>query len=643
MSRLNRYNDFYIRQLAVKQHNKKKIVEELKFKEFQSMIEEGKKNDIVSLYLKNNSKVNENYSLILEDREMLQDTKKVVCAKFYQDRIKNIAIETRFYLESKNISENDIRLIEENIESILISEGFLDWVSDKVQKGRDVVKKGLSSIWNFLSDKAKVVWDSIVEDIFKPGLEALKNVATKLFGAEVVAAIEATAKKVINSFDEFLKTSKSIFDKVYSKLKDLAKNLANVVKEIWAKTKEILLKVWEFIKAHAIKIIPGLKPKLAKMSKLSEKVNPTNLGNEMKMISEDIKDMKKYFKGEPIGAPGGSFEEVATSSGEQLMSTGEGVPKEEGQSKPEGETQNKPEEKKEVVNDSFIWDSLKGFMAKRPDFDTEELLKLHETKIQKIYEAEESAEESAEHEGHKAESRGIKKWIGGIAMWVLSPFGKLMEIITDVVSKGLSAIPAWLSGKLGKMFEGAKGIVKYAAKFVAIGTLTAFIVGMSAEAFSLTTHIPGEWIKKAGEMVGLEGAVQKAEETLAEVGKGIEKSGIKLTDMKKPGETHESRLHKFEEFNRINESEAAAPTKGINWKGLAIGAGSALLGFLVSVFTHAIPGLHMSFEIISLVLLVVATLGYIFTETEWGKKIASSNSTIPGMAKNFYSFLHGGH
>jgi hypothetical protein len=51
----------------------------------------------------------------------------------------------------------------------------------------------------------------------------------------------------------------------------------------------------------------------------------------------------------------------------------------------------------------------------------------------------------------------------------------------------------------------------------------------------------------------------------------------------------------------------------------------------------------MSFEIISLVLLVVATLGYIFTETEWGKKIASSNSTIPGMAKNFYSFLHGGH
>ncbi len=629
MSKISRYNDFYLRQLAVKQNNKKKIVEELKFKEFQSMIEEGKKNDIVSIYLKNNSRVNENYSLILEDKEMLQDTKKVVCAKFYQDRIQNIAIETRSYLERKNIPESDIKLIEENIESILISEGFLDWLSDKVQKGKDIVKKGASGIWNFLSDGAKAVWDSIVEDLFKPGLEALKNVATKLFGPEVVAAIETTAKKIINSFDEFLKNSKSIFDKVYSNLKDLAKNIANVVKEIWAKTKEILLKVWEFIKAHAIKIIPGLKPKLAKMSKLGEKVNPTNLEKEMKTVSEDIKDMVKYFKGE-IGAPGGSFEEVATSSGQQILGTAEGIPSED-QSKPEGE--------KEIVNDSFIWDSLKGFMSKSQDFDTEELLKLHETKIQKIYEAEENTEKEVEQEGHKAESRGIKKWIGGIVMWVLSPFGKLMEIISEVVSKGMSAIPAWLSGKLGKLYEGVKGIVKYASQFVAIGTLTAFIVGMSAEAFSLGTHIPGKWIENAGKMVGLEGAMHKAEEIAGDLGRGIEKStGLNLADIKK----EESRLHKFEEFNRINESDAA-PAKGINWKGLAIGAGSALLGFLVSLFTHAIPGLHMSFEIISLVLLVIATLGYLFTETEWGKKIAENSQGITNMAKSFYSFLHGGH
>ena len=79
-----------------------------------------------------------------------------------------------------------------------MSEGLVDWIKDKVNAGTEVVKKGLSKIWNFLSSSAKVVWDSIVEDIFKPGLEALKNVATKLFGPEVVAAIETTAKKVLN-------------------------------------------------------------------------------------------------------------------------------------------------------------------------------------------------------------------------------------------------------------------------------------------------------------------------------------------------------------------------------------------------------------------------------------------------------------
>jgi hypothetical protein len=273
------------------------------------------------------------------------------------------------------------------------------------------------------------------------------------------------------------------------------------------------------------------------------------------------------------------------------------------------------------------------------DFNTNELIKLHETKINKIFEASEEEQEKAEGEAHKTESRGIKKWLAGISMWVLSPFGKLMELAAEVIGKGLSAIPAWLSGKLGKLLEGAKGIVKYAGKFVAIGTLTAFIVGISAEAFSLTTHIPGNWIKDAAEMVGLGGALEKGEEIVAEVGKNIEKTGIKVPDMQKAG-AHESRLHKFEKFNKINES-AEAPAKGINWKGLAIGAGSALLGFLVSAFTHAIPGLHTSFEIISMVLLIIATMGYILTETEWGKKIASSNTSIPKVAKSFYSFIHG--
>jgi len=608
--------------MAVKQVNKKKVVDEIKIQEFYSIIEEGKKNDIVSLYLKNNSKINESYSLILEDKEILQDTKKVVCAKFYKDRINDIAIETRQYLESKNIPESDIRLIEENLETILMTEGegwdrFKNWAANTkvvkgLKKGVDFVGDVLSDVLGYLSDKAKETWGAIVEDIFKPGLEALKNVATKLFGSDIVAAIETTAKKVINSLDEFMKTSKSIFDKVYGTLKDMAKNLANVVKEIWSKIKEVLGKIWEFIKNHALKIIPGMKAKISKVKDLGTKLDSQSLGNEMKMLGEDIKDMKSWFLGNSSKTLGQSGIEVATSAGNQIMGTGESESSEEA-----------------TVNDSFIWDSLKGFMSKKPDFNTEELLKLHETKIEKVYEAEENseAEEGIEHETHKAESRGIKKWLTGLVMWVLSPFGKLMEIIGEVVGKGLAAVPAWLSGKLGTLIEGVKGLVKHAGKFVAIGTIIAFIAGVSAEAFALTTHLPGKWIEEAGKKLHLihhEGGVG---EVAAEVVKGAAKVG-------------ESRLHDFTNFNKINESDA--PSKGINWKGLAIGAGSALLAFLVSVFTHSIPGLHMGFEIVSLVVLMIATLGFIFTETEWGKKIAQENATLIPLSKSFYSFIHGG-
>jgi hypothetical protein len=340
----------------------------------------------------------------------------------------------------------------------------------------------------------------------------------------------------------------------------------------------------------------------------------------LKILGEDVKDMKNFFVGKIKDSLGISGTEVATSSAKKIMAT---------------------DEAEAPVNDSFIWDSLKGFMVKKPDFNTEELLKMHETKVDRIFEAEEKSkegkhseeEEEVEHETHKAESRGIKKWLTGLAMWVLSPFGKLMEIAGEVIAKGLAAVPAWLSGKLGALLDGVKGIINHAKKFVALGTLIAFIVGSAAESFALGTGVPGEWITDAGEKLGLGHAVHKAGEIYAETGRGIENAtGVNLKDMK-----HESKLHKFESFNKINES---APSKGINWKGLAIGAGSALISFLVSVFTHSIPGLHLTFEIISLTILIIATLGWCFTETEWGKKIAKENSAMVALSKVFLNFIH---
>jgi hypothetical protein len=635
MSKLNRYNDFYLKQMVEKQANKKKVLDERKIREFHSIIEEGKKNDIISIYLKNNSKINESYTLILEDKEILQDTKKVVCAKFYKDRIAHIATETRKYLESRNIPDADIRLIESNMESILMVEGGLDnftnWLLNTsavkgLKKGAEFVGGVLVDMVDYLSDAAKEVWNSIVEDIFKPGLEALKNVATKLFGADIVAAIEITAKKVINSLDEFMKTSKSIFDKVYGTLKEMAKNLVNIVKDIWVKIKEILGKVWEFIKNHALKVVPGVKAKIAKVKDLGNKINSQSLSNELKILGEDVKDMKNFFVGKIKDSLGISGTEVATSSANKIMAT---------------------DEAEAPVNDSFIWDSLKGFMVKKPDFNTEELLKMHETKVDRIFEAEEKSkegkhseeEEEVEHETHKAESRGIKKWLTGLAMWVLSPFGKLMEIAGEVIAKGLAAVPAWLSGKLGTLLDGVKGIVNHAKKFVALGTLVAFIVGSAAEAFALGTHLPGNWIADAGEKIGLTSGHHTIEAGAA--GQIPTLAGMEKNIQDAVKKANESRLHKFEEFNKINESGGGS--KGIDWKGLAIGAGSALISFLVSVFTHSIPGLHMTFEIISLTILIIATLGWCFTETEWGKKLAKQDSALISLSKSFLNFIHGGH
>ena len=151
MTRLNRYNDFYLRQMAAKRTQKISFINDMKIREFESICYEGRKHDVVTIHLKNNIRINESYGLILEDKELLQDTKNMVCAKFYQDGIKDIAKETRTYLESKNVPESDIKLIEENLESIIMSEGLVDWIKGKVNAGTEVLKKGLSKIWNFLS------------------------------------------------------------------------------------------------------------------------------------------------------------------------------------------------------------------------------------------------------------------------------------------------------------------------------------------------------------------------------------------------------------------------------------------------------------------------------------------------------------
>jgi hypothetical protein len=45
----------------------------------------------------------------------------------------------------------------------------------------------------------------------------------------------------------------------------------------------------------------------------------------------------------------------------------------------------------------------------------------------------------------------------------------------------------------------------------------------------------------------------------------------------------------------------------------------------------------------SLILLILATLGYIFTETSWGKNLASKAPLLPNVCRSFYKFVHEPH
>jgi len=48
----------------------------------------------------------------------------------------------------------------------------------------------------------------------------------------------------------------------------------------------------------------------------------------------------------------------------------------------------------------------------------------------------------------------------------------------------------------------------------------------------------------------------------------------------------------------------------------------------------------MAFEVISLVVLVIATLGWCFTETEWGKNFTKKNPVITSVSKLLFNFIH---
>jgi hypothetical protein len=638
--KLSRFNDFYLERKMVQNKLKYQEINESNITSFLNIVNEGKKSDFVTVYLKSKSKMNESYSLILENKEILSQIKTDSAAEYFKDGVIKLSEEALVKIKSKVKDRKSVHFFENHIQDLILNEAwyskFLNWkvpgTDMTIGDAGKTAINALVSTFKGLSDEAKQVWNEI-SDFLKAGYDAFMSFGKRLFGA-AFEAIKAVGKASIEALDDFIIKSKSVFDTVYKTLKDIAAKLGEIIQSMTSAVKNFAIKLWDIIKNGALGAFAKVKTALGRLGEITER-DPHALEEEQKKLSQDWKAMRSGFFGGnvSIGAPGGSLEDVAQSSGGQLLSTG-----------PE-ESQNES-----LVNEDIMWYSMMGY-TKSNHFTFDEAISMHESNNEtinertvknfknysKLYEAQEEVEaqgeispEDAEGAAKKKESKGVKKWISGIVAWVLSPFGKFAELIVGRLTKVVCAIPAYFAGKLGGLWEGVKKILPYAAGFAAISAIVAMIAGIVVDALSLTGALHSSDIIK---------------DVAGNLGSGIENlTGVDLADLP-AGAKHENKIYEAEETQSSEEQDGAAEEKKhkfFNWKEiLTIKAPTMIIGFMIGAFVHSVPPLHTAFEFIMVAMLIFGGLGWYYTEhpTQKSKKPEQFNDFQKG-CKGFYGILH---
>lgn len=618
--------------------NRSKIVSEKSLYDFVSMVEEGKKTDLFTLHLTKNRSVNESFGRILENKELMESVKDDSCKMLIVDNLKNLKEDILEKLERGGSSRKELIMVRENLDTILINEALdkiMSWVKNKadevgvkVGQAKEVLKK----VYREFSDETKILWDEIWNDVFKPGIDSLKNFAVKVFGEKVVARVTISAKYTMKTLDEYMKGSKSIWDDIYKGLESLGQKLVEVCKSIGETIRKIGARIFQMLKNFGTKLLNKVKDQLVGFKDIENKVDATKLDKEISLI---IQDSKALFVNNVSIFDSKSTREMISSSGQKLLGTeggqsegggsqgqSQGQVQSQSQEKTQGQSQGQSgsEEKKNEswIQDDLIWYSMIGAMKTDSKFTAESLINLSNRRDLRVFEAEEGQSGEIEKDVHKKNSGGIKKWLMTIVQWVLSPFSMLMEKIGEVVGQGFCAIPKWLTFGMGDRFEALKSgkFSSYAKSFIAVPTILALLAGAASKAqawkFADIPYI-GDFYdfyeKKKGELIG------------------VQKEHVNYSNLN--------------EATGGDVSTSGGSKGGFNWESVAITTSSALLGFLVGAIVKLCPPLNKSFKVISLTLFLMTAIGFFLFETETGKKLsAKMNEKVKSGLEKMYHVLH---
>jgi hypothetical protein len=364
MSKLKRYNDFYLKSKGLSNQNKKAQLQEISNKLFESRVKRGGNLDLIEVLLEKEAykdgKLNESLSIYLMDEDFKQNLRFNSCAGFISEGIADLKSKSLKYLKDNGISEVEYELVDRNFDILYLGddkivEGFLKWVG--------------SSLASALAP--------VMDYILKPGWKSLRFVGSKMFGEETMKKIELMGQKIIDKitgvFDRIDQKFQNVLDKTWSGIKSIAQKIGDFLKSFWELCKKVFNKIWEFIKGLASSAFGSISknPRLSRLKNTLNKAESSEakagaLESEVTTYYEHIKRFFGLLKEGPAAIENQKSE--IDNSASQTFN-------------PEGNTEVKVEESStsfqyqvNLVCDSLLWE-----LKSNKDFRPEDLVNMNES------------------------------------------------------------------------------------------------------------------------------------------------------------------------------------------------------------------------------------------------------------------------
>lgn len=364
MSKLKRYNDFYLKSKGLSNQNKKTQLQELSNKLFESKVKKGGNLDLVEVLLEKEAykdgKLNESLSTYLIDEEFKQNLRLNSCAGFISEGIADLKSKSLKYLRDNGISGVEYELVDRNFDILYLGddkivEGFLKWVGS-------ALASALAPVMDY---------------ILKPGWKSLRFVGSKMFGEEAMKKIELMGQKIIDKitgvFDRIDQKFQNVLDKTWSGIKSIAQKIGDFLKSFWELCKKVFNKIWEFIKGLASSAFGSISknPRLSRLKNTLNKAESSEskagaLESEVSTYNEHVKRFFGIFKEGPAAASEKQKAEIDNSASQTFN--------------PEGNTEVKVEENStsfqyqvNLVCDSLLWE-----LKSNNDFRPEDLVNMNE-------------------------------------------------------------------------------------------------------------------------------------------------------------------------------------------------------------------------------------------------------------------------